>query len=87
MTEGDNPTLNEYEVLKKSFNNHIISKQNIGYETFKFRQLKQKEEESIDSYLIRLRTAATNCGFYDKENEILGQKSKGVRHKVFDEKF
>lgn len=74
IMKGNNPTPNKYDILKKSFNSHFILKQNVMYETFNFRQLKQKTRKyGMDSYNSRLLTAAENCEFHNMENEILGQ--------------
>ena len=77
MTQGDNPTPNEYEVLKKSFTDHFTPKQNTAYETFKFRQAKQHDGESIDCFYTRLQNLASLCDFHDTDKEILAQIIQG----------
>ena len=77
MTQSDNPTPNEYEVLKNSFTDHFTPKQNPAYETSKFRQAKQHDGESIDCFYTRLRNLASLCDFHDTDKEILAQIIRG----------
>lgn len=68
---------NAYEVIKQSLTDYFTPKKNTAYETFKFRQTSQKEDENIDAFHIRLRSAAALCEFHDVDKEILGQIIQG----------
>ena len=72
----ENGEANEYDVLKESLSNHFTPKKNTAYETFKFRQMKQTDE-TIDSFVTRLRTQATFCDFKENDREILAQIIQG----------
>ena len=43
-----------YKAMKQSLGNYFEPKKNIDYETFKFRQSKQSDGETIDSFCTRL---------------------------------
>lgn len=60
----------EYDDVKKKLTDYFEPKKNVLYEIFNFRQAKQMEDESIDSYVTRLRTLAKYCEFTDIEKEI-----------------
>eukprot|EP00745_Piridium_sociabile_P029527 TRINITY_DN48507_c1_g1_i2.p1 TRINITY_DN48507_c1_g1~~TRINITY_DN48507_c1_g1_i2.p1 ORF type:complete len:283 (-),score=41.55 TRINITY_DN48507_c1_g1_i2:214-1062(-) len=68
---------NEYAVLKTSLSDHFTPKKNTSYETFKFRQTVQNQDESIDTFATRLRTMASLCDFRNADREILAQIIQG----------
>ena len=78
-TQGDNPTPNEYEVLKNSFTDHFTPKQNTAYETSKFRQAKQHDGKSIDCFYTCLRKFVSLCDFHNTDKEILAQIIQGCK--------
>ena len=61
----------------QSLNAYFSPKKNIDFETFKFRQCKQQEGETIESYNTRLRLLAANCDFQDPDREIKTQILQG----------
>ncbi|KAK7111230.1 hypothetical protein V1264_010901 [Littorina saxatilis] len=68
---------NEYKTIVKSFNDHFTPKKNTDFETFKFRQSRQNEGESIDAFHTRLRLLAARCEFADADREIKAQILQG----------
>ncbi|XP_071057334.1 uncharacterized protein [Onthophagus taurus] len=51
------------EKTMKQFEEYLIPKRNLVVETFKFNNLQQKEEQTIDAYITELRTQAALCEF------------------------
>ncbi|KAK7099318.1 hypothetical protein V1264_003469 [Littorina saxatilis] len=76
VTGADN-TPNTYQVAKKSQTDYFTPKQNVAYDTFKFRGTIQQPSETIDAYITRLKTIAHRCDFHDVDREILGQLVQG----------
>ena len=74
--EGDDVN-DEYKTLVDSFNAHFTSKKNIDFETFKFRQCRQNEGETIDAFHTRLRLLAARCDFANEDREIKVQILQG----------
>ena len=75
------------ETALERLKDYFEPQKNKRYEIFKFRQLRQQEDESLDSFHTRLRRAATNCDFHDSELEIeqqivVGGKSSTIRKKA-----
>lgn len=58
---------------------HFIPQRNFAVEMLNFRSMVQKHGESIDSFVLRLRQAATTCNFTDVDNEISVQIIKECR--------
>ena len=66
---------------------YFAPQKNKRYEIFKFRQMKQQPDESLDSFHTRLRTAANSCEFHETELEIeqqiiVGGISSTIRKKA-----
>ena len=51
-------------------NQYFAPQTNVAFEVFNFRQAKQKQDESLDSYHIRLRHLSQTCEFSDPAKEI-----------------
>ena len=66
-------TRDVYTIVKDSFSAYFTPKKNTSYEIFKFRQAKQEDGETIDTFYTRLRRLATTCDFHDVDREILTQ--------------
>ena len=49
---------------------YFSPKKNVDYETFRFRQASQKNDETIAQFVTRLRKLALHCEFNDVEKEI-----------------
>ena len=67
VTDGD---ANDYVTAKDQLNTHFCPKQNIEYETYVFRQAKQRTGETLDQYHTRLRQLAQTCDFSDIDCEV-----------------
>lgn len=60
---------NVYDDVIHKLNRFFEPKQNVSYERHVFRQLKQKSNERIDMFLMRLREQAERCDFGDQADE------------------
>jgi hypothetical protein len=63
----------DYELAITALNTYFIPQKNTEYEIYKFRQARQNDDESIDTYTTRLRQLSTNCEFTDEDKEIKTQ--------------
>lgn len=63
----------DYKSAKDTLTKHFCPKVVIDYEISKFRELYQREDESIDSFHIRLREQGNRCDFADTNKEIKSQ--------------
>ena len=67
------PNENKYERLISLLTAHFKPQINVTYERHVFRQMKQKEEENIDQFVVRLSEKAQYCEFADKNEQIRDQ--------------
>ncbi|XP_045123822.1 uncharacterized protein LOC123511835 [Portunus trituberculatus] len=67
------PPLTTYEEIQTALDKHFTPKTNIRYERVLFRQVRQEECETTDSFVTRLRKLAETCEFHDTEDAILDQ--------------
>ena len=82
----------EYEDLKTLLNAHFIPQVNVEFEIFKFGELKQKEGENLDDFVVRLRTQAKWCNFGNaaavttelKQQVIRGSRCVKLRQKILE---
>lgn len=63
------PNMTSYEEAVAKLNAFFLPKENSTYERHLLRQMKQKVDESIDSFTVRLRVQAERCGFGDRVEE------------------
>ncbi|XP_055633425.1 uncharacterized protein LOC129773799 [Toxorhynchites rutilus septentrionalis] len=63
------PNMSCYEEAVTRLNAFFLPKENTTYERHLLRQMKQRVDESIDSFTVRLRVQAERCGFGDKVEE------------------
>jgi len=61
---------NDYDTAVAKLNEYFTPQVNSTYEVYNFRQTKQKEGESLDSYHTRLRQLAKTCEFTNVNKEI-----------------
>ena len=54
----------------RALDNYFIGEKNMEYEVYTFRQARQKNDESIDTYHTRLRGLAEHCEFHVTAREI-----------------
>ena len=64
---------NSYDDVITALNRHFEPKVNHSYETYLFRSMKQKSEETIQQYYIRLKEQSTKCAFTEADKEIKQQ--------------
>ena len=53
----------DYAAVKKAMATYFAPLKNLDYEIFVFSQMRQRESESLDDFVIRLRVAAARCEF------------------------
>lgn len=69
----------EYDNAVKRLNGFFVGKCNERVELEEFRSLKQRSGESFKQFVLRLRSQAARCEFYDREErEILHQVTMGA---------
>lgn len=72
-------TGDDYETARDKFKEHFKKAQNSDIEEYKFREMSQKEEETIDQFHARLKSIAANCEFHNADTEIRRQVLRGTR--------
>ena len=77
--EADKNIPDEYTKVIDSFTKYFTPKKNLSYEVFKFRQLFQQTDESMNSYHTKLKTIAANCEFANPDREIVSQIIQGCK--------
>ena len=63
----------DYKKAVEKLNAHFSPQVNTTFEVYNFRQAKQNEGESLDSFHTRLRTLAKTCEFANTDKEIKDQ--------------
>lgn len=86
------PETLSYEDLKKVLINHFDAVRNKFAESIKFRQITQSKDESVASFALRLKQAATHCEydtFLDRmliEQLLHGLESREICNKIITKK-
>ena len=62
-----------FDQVIQAFENHFKPQVNLSYETFLFRKMCQREDETTQQYYVRLHEQALKCEFTDKDKEIKQQ--------------
>ena len=68
--DADPAVDNVYTVAKRALDEHFNPKKNIEFERYSFRLAKQNNGESIEAYVVRLRSLAKYCEFANADAEI-----------------
>ena len=82
--------IDEYEIALKLLDAYFAPKANVPYERHVFRQMKQRDSETVDQFIVRLRHQAENCSFGDDFNEQIRDqvidkcKSSALRKKLLE---
>ena len=63
----------DYDEVIKKLKAHFTPLKNLDYETFAFSQMSQRDGESLDEFVVRLRVAAVRCEFTATDSEIKRQ--------------
>lgn len=63
----------DYTTAVRKLDAYFCPKANPEYETYLFRQTRQREDETLDAYHTRLRQIATKCEFTNVDKEIKSQ--------------
>ncbi|CAN8026731.1 unnamed protein product, partial [Ixodes persulcatus] len=69
-TAGESPL---YTAARKKLDAYFAPRVNTTFEVYRFRQAKQVEGESLDSFHAKLRQLARHCAFADPDTEIKNQ--------------
>lgn len=82
----------DYKTAAEKLTAYFVPQTNIAYEVYNFRQARQNQEESLDSYHTRLRQLAQTCDFADtdkeiKEHIILSCSSNSLRRRALQEDY
>ena len=63
----------DYKKAMDWLTEHFTPQKNIEYETYLFRQARQRQPETLDQYATRLRQLASTCEFTDMDKELKSQ--------------
>lgn len=72
VPQDANPAYSFDQVIE-AFNNHFKPQVNTSYETYLFRKMNQRSDETLQQYYIRLHEQAMKCQFSAKDTEIKQQ--------------
>ena len=72
-TLPDTGEAKDYDKAVEALNAYFIPQTNTAYEEYNFRQAKQRDNETLDTYHTRLRQLSQNCSFADVDKEIKNQ--------------
>ena len=65
MNLPDTGEAKDYDEAVEALNVYFIPRVNTAYEEYNFRQAKQGDSETLDTYRTRLRQLSQNCSFAD----------------------
>ena len=81
----------KYDDVKRILKDHFAPLKNEDYEILKFSQLRQRDSESIDDFVVRLRSEVKKCGYDEATCEkevrrqlIAGCKSEKLKESVIE---
>ena len=75
---GQTATTDEYTVAKAKLDAYFMPPQkNVDYETYVFRQARQRQGETLDMFQSRLRQLAATCEFENVDREVKAQIVSG----------
>ena len=85
-------TETDYKGAVEKLSQFFAPRTNVAYEVYNFRQARQNQGESLDSYHVRLRQLAKTCDFADidkeiKEHIILSCTSSTLRRRALQEEY
>ncbi|XP_064642179.1 uncharacterized protein K02A2.6-like [Lineus longissimus] len=69
----DRGAADDYAACKNAIKAYFQPAKNVEFETYSFRQARQKPDESTDQYHVRLRKLSIHCEFHDVDREIKSQ--------------
>ena len=83
------PATDSYGDVKAVFETHFKPMKNLAYEVFMFGEMRQKEQESLDDFVVRLRAQAVLCEFSvgEIDKEIIRMVIRGCKSVPFKEKI
>ena len=77
-----------FDQVKAKLSTHFRPLQDSSLATYMFREMSQNKDETVDQFVTRLKEAANNCDFHNKESEIRAQilqktNNKKLRRNIF----
>ena len=79
--------LSKYEDAAVALTNYFQPSSNVPYERHVFRSTEQRESETIEQYVTRLRQKAETCEFNDVEQQIRDQVIEKCSSNILRQKF
>ena len=79
--------LSKYEDATVALTNYFQPSSNVPYERHVFRSTEQRESETIEQYVTRLRQKAETCDFNDMEQQIRDQVIEKCSSNILRKKF
>ena len=77
-----------YETVKEKFEGYFIQRCNPIFERARFNMQKQRENESVDSFITDLYTLAKHCGYRGLHNKIIRDRIVvGIRNSRVSQKM
>ena len=80
-------TATKYEKTVRTLDAYFVTKLNEPYERHVFRGMTQKDGETVDQFIARLRKLAQNCNFHDPNVDIRDQVIDKCRSSVLRRKL
>lgn len=77
LFETFSDTGTDYETAIDKLDAYFNPKKNVDFEVFQFRQATQREDETVDQFVTRLRKLSVTCEFADLNKEL---KSAVIQH-------
>ena len=85
VEDADNP--DEYKRATKALTDHFEGRANFRFDRFQFGELTQGSEETVASYVARLRRIGQRCQFTDVEDRILDHLIRTVHNPALRQKW
>ena len=71
FTFAEGESRDKIEILKKKFEDYANPRKNTVFERYKFWECKQQEGETIDQFIIELKTRAKSCEFGEQTESMI----------------
>jgi len=77
-----------YGIVKSKFDNHFVKRRNVIYERAKFNMRRQREGESVDTFVTSLYTLAEHCQYGVLHDEMIRDRIVvGIRNTALSERM
>jgi hypothetical protein len=85
--EGTRGTDAEFDKTLTCLSNHFKEKKNVPKARQKFMSLSPQQGETVENYVLRLKTAADDCEFQDKDDQIRDKLINGLEDETLKAKL